>query len=902
MYAALLLWFCPTHVLATSYAQTHPISYFSPISNITFLTPPLANHSTTITVDIEIPFSDNYSNLRRRWFALTDPDERHLDISNALDLRNTRFGGHESEPVGSLDSHGLWQYLTANNTLPEYLRDTQTFRFVLQPNSELLANYKHNQHPLSTGIVPYRGKAYRQIVTVNPKSNKFVISYREIGWARITILETEQAITGTFRVDDPVGLGVQPAVYHISKREYFEAGMNGVTTSMLPIAEYERAILKKYLAQTDRFVLWRDIDMINTEISDGTKKVKRQSWFETWFGTQPEICNPNNERSFCFNDRKYMALPGSYNAIGLERRAGSENDTAGDSGFSSGMNLISTIGKSAGCPDRRKVALVGLAGDCSFLQSFNGNSSAAHEFLISMVNSASQAYETAFNITLGVSAITLVNDTTCPTTLPPDTGGTDSVYNWNYDCSVQPNSGMSDRLSRFSRWHNENHVNDGLATWTLMTSCTQSAVVGLSWMGMVCKTGGRNSDVSGTNVVARTNLGWRVYAHEIGHSFGAVHDCTSETCAQGVDRSQDCCPLAAGTCAANGDFLMNPATGASQDQFSPCTVGNICEALGRNAISGDCLTSNSGVRLITTNECGNGIVEEGEECDCGGVNNCAGNNCCDPLTCKFRAQAQCDDSNETCCQNCRFSSSDTICRDSTGPCDFDIMCPGNSSVCPPLRMRKNGESCTLPGDSTANNLQCISGQCTSRDMQCRTLLANTTISVGGTVVNATRSCDDDSSCRLACIDPKLGDGSVCFVTSQNFLDGTPCRGTGRCQMGRCIGGNNGGNWNNNGGINNNGGTNNNGGPGTSADQNRTLIIVLSSVGGAIALIIFALIIYRCCYRNLKPAIMPAKIIYMPQGQRVVTTAPQTSSLYPPPPPLPAAMIYHSNEPAPHISS
>ena len=47
-------------------------------------------------------------------------------------------------------------------------------------------------------------------------------------------------------------------------------------------------------------------------------------------------------------------------------------------------------------------------------------------------------------------------------------------------------------------------------------------------------------------------------------------------------------------CAANGDFLMNPASGGTQNEFSACTVGNICAALGRNSVEGACLTSNSG--------------------------------------------------------------------------------------------------------------------------------------------------------------------------------------------------------------------------------------------------------------------------------------------------------------------
>lgn len=38
--------------------------------------------------------------------------------------------------------------------------------------------------------------------------------------------------------------------------------------------------------------------------------------------------------------------------------------------------------------------------------------------------------------------------------------------------------------------------------------------------------------------------------------------------------------------------------------------------------------------------CGNGFVENGEECDCGLPEYCD-NKCCDPITCKLKPTAQC---------------------------------------------------------------------------------------------------------------------------------------------------------------------------------------------------------------------------------------------------------------------
>ena len=453
---------------------------------------------------------------------------------------------------------------------------------------------------------------------------------------------------------------------------------------------------------------------------------------------------------------------GSWGAAPINSLFGKRQiDTGGipAGGNSGSVNLKSTIGNSAGCPTTRKVALVGVATDCAYTGSFN-SSETAHSNVITQINSASNVYESTFNISLGLQNLT-VSDATCP-------GTPSAATPWNIGCGG--NTSITDRLNTFSQWRGSNP--DSNAYWTLLTNCQTGAEVGLSWLGQLCVNDVTNSSgevVSGANVVAKTSTEWQVIAHESGHTFGAVHDCDSQTCASSETvNSQQCCPLSVNTCDAGSKYIMNPYEVDGISSFSACTVGNICSALGRNSVSSSCLSDNKGVTTITGQQCGNGIVEDGEDCDCGGTASCGNNACCDATTCKFKDGAVCDPSNEDCCTNCQLSSAGTICRASTGQCDPQETCSGTNATCPPDVSAPNGQSC----GNGSQSLQCASGQCTSRDQQCKTLMGSYTTK------NDTYACNSQD-CTLSCASPEFGPG-VCYSMQQNFLDGTVCGGGGKC--------------------------------------------------------------------------------------------------------------------------
>jgi len=106
--------------------------------------------------------------------------------------------------------------------------------------------------------------------------------------------------------------------------------------------------------------------------------------------------------------------------------------------------------------------------------------------------------------------------------------------------------------------------------------------------------------------------------HELMHAFGAKHD---------PEERKDCTPKDVET---NGRFLMskysNNGRKHNHEVLSPCTKESVVQ----------CLASEDRTRCmkpVDSAYCGNGLVEEGEECDCGDEFQClTARSCCPPPT------------------------------------------------------------------------------------------------------------------------------------------------------------------------------------------------------------------------------------------------------------------------------
>ncbi|BFZ64417.1 hypothetical protein YB2330_005560 [Saitoella coloradoensis] len=637
--------------------------------------------------------------------------------------------------------YGLEEETTHHLTfrLPGHYK-SEYVRLSLHPNSDILHPEAHIDHVDTDGSLVKReffadDESLREIAY---KGRAFVLTeqnyWRSTGWARIVLLRKsarDPVFEGAFLVDGET--------IHIQTQQRW------ALTARPEDVEF-------YAGAEEKMVAWRDADQGTLEkrvLAEDTCSLRGLDVLDKRFR---EGYTPSSEAPLLDIN------------LDLVKRQ-SDSDTGSTGTAFSYSQLQSTIGETNGCPTRRMVAYVGAAADCTYTTLYT-NDSSARQHIINLYNTASELYESSFNISLGLLSLT-VAEADCPTTAS-------SSAQWNVECS--DSISIDDRLNLFSQWRGDSsRSGDGIAVWTLFTTCNTASEVGVAWVGSLCQSTASASSENGTyysgaSVVASSTQEWKVLAHEVGHVFGAVHDCTSTTC--GVI---DCCPLSSSTCDANGAYIMNPSTSTNQDAdtFSPCSIGNVCSAMLRAITDSSCLVSNQNVTLITSGECGNGIVEDGEDCDCGGEAGCGDNTCCDPTTCKFINNAVCDDANEACCTDCQFSSSTTVCRASIGECDYAEYCPGNSSLCPSDTFKDNGVSC----GNSSQGLACASGVCTSRDLQCQQ--ANIT----GTVDEACSV--SQNPCLLSCLSSR--DSNTCILNNQYFIAGTSCGSGGYCSGGQCVG-------------------------------------------------------------------------------------------------------------------
>nr|XP_021154595.1 disintegrin and metalloproteinase domain-containing protein 32-like [Columba livia] len=176
----------------------------------------------------------------------------------------------------------------------------------------------------------------------------------------------------------------------------------------------------------------------------------------------------------------------------------------------------------------------------------------------------------------------------------------------------------------------------------------------------------------------------------------------------GYDRSPACrCP--APVCVMSPQALHSSGAKA----FSSCSVADFAQFLRHNR---DCPFIRQVLPQLSyrgATVCGNGVVDPGEQCDCGTAESCLLDNCCTPQ-CTFKPGVKC--SVGLCCEKCQLKRQNAPCRPpADAQCDLPELCDGSSASCPPDLYVQDGHDCER------GTGYCYKGRCRSPDLQCQRL-------------------------------------------------------------------------------------------------------------------------------------------------------------------------------------
>ena len=200
--------------------------------------------------------------------------------------------------------------------------------------------------------------------------------------------------------------------------------------------------------------------------------------------------------------------------------------------------------------------------------------------------------------------------------------------------------------------------------------------------------------------------------HEIGHSFGAMHDPdpVHARCAP-----QD---------SAGGLFVMTTVTPhtvhSNMAKFSPCSIDTMAPVIE--------LKADLCFGLNFQSICGNQILEEGEQCDCGYAFNCV-DKCCMP-GCELSSGSLCSPQSTFCCtEDCNVAPAIQPCRAET-ECALLTHCDGQSEKCPPAQQKEDYSPCFF------DQRVCLNGTCDLSACEYNDL--------------SDCSCEDEDACVYCC--------------------------------------------------------------------------------------------------------------------------------------------------------
>ncbi len=323
---------------------------------------------------------------------------------------------------------------------------------------------------------------------------------------------------------------------------------------------------------------------------------------------------------------------------------------------------------------------IGIATDLGFFQASGASIDKTTLEIESLVASARIVYLAQLNILLKVGKLIIT------------TGANSS----SFPLSMSPNSGTcvmdsTSVLSSFGNWNQSNNTSangNAMGLWHLLTNCWQApGVVGIANINSLCDIG-RNVGIT-SRLGSTGQSTWLIFAHELGHGFGALH-----TFQNGVGKT--------GGIMDYGNPYVNGVA-----QFNPIGRADICG--GINSEVNTCPyfkpTSQGAV-------CGNSVLEKTEDCEClNGSQSCTGCENCkltqNNVQCSnksFIMRTTFEDQSQPFITADSLHLSDPVCCTDAGTLkDATTTCNGGADVCVTGKCTKFCSKYLLTSCSVINN-------------------------------------------------------------------------------------------------------------------------------------------------------------------------------------------------------
>ncbi|XP_061485585.1 disintegrin and metalloproteinase domain-containing protein 20-like [Rhineura floridana] len=255
---------------------------------------------------------------------------------------------------------------------------------------------------------------------------------------------------------------------------------------------------------------------------------------------------------------------------------------------------------------------------------------------------------------------------------------------WSERNPIEISNDIGDVLWDFNKWRQNNllkHLKNDAAH--LLVYKGFRGIIGIAYLSQIC------SDSFGSAVDSLRTFRLyhfsELFAHELGHNLGMNHDGLYCKC----DRQ---------ACIMSVSALLT-------DKFSNCSYQDYFRLRNRPCL----FVPPDPDKMYQLKKCGNKVVENGEQCDCGSVTECHLDPCC-KSNCMLHPCANC--ALGPCCDKCRYRPAGSLCRKKISVCDLPEYCNGTSEWCPEDTYVQDGAPCS-------DGAYCYHGHCTTHNRQCK---------------------------------------------------------------------------------------------------------------------------------------------------------------------------------------